>query len=77
MNIPTYNDLMNRDDIQFISEYGEYLYVLLPPTELYDNTIWKVHKETHEVVYMMFTEYLCSGICDKATYIRGSLWGEE
>ena len=70
---PTYEELMARKDILFISEYEDYLYVKLPPREYYDNCIWKVHKETHVVSYMMFTAYLA--IAEKASYIRGSLWG--
>ena len=73
---PTYDELMRRKDTQFVSEHGGYLYVKLPPTEYYDNTIWRVDKQTHEVFYMMFTEYLYAGLAEQATYLTGSLFGE-
>ena len=71
---PTYEELMAREDTQFIAELGGNLYVKLPPREHYDNTIWKVDKNTHEVSYMMFTAFL--GISNRATYVLGSLWGD-
>ena len=72
-NTPTYDELMSREDASFIAEHGGYLYVKLPAREHYDNTIWKVDKSTHEVFYMMFTEYI-STIDDKAHYIKKPDW---
>ena len=69
---PTYDEVMNKEPI-FISESEGYLYVLLPPAEHYDNTIWKVNKNTHEVVYMMFTDYIIN-VSDKATYVVKPDW---
>lgn len=69
---PTYEELMARSDIQFVAEHNGHIYVKLPPVEYYDNTIWKVDKKTHNVSYMMFTEFLA--IADRAEYIRGSLF---
>ena len=70
---PTYDELMSREDVQSISEHEGFLYVKLPPTEYYDNTIWRVNKETHEVSYMMFTDYLCN-VYAHATYIVKPDW---
>lgn len=66
--VPTYEELMARQDKVFVSEYEDFLYVKLPPREHYDNTIWKVNKRTHEVTYMMFTKYLVT-IDEQATYL--------
>ena len=72
---PTYEELMARKDVVFISEYEGYLYVALPARQYYDNCIWKVDKKTHEVYYMMFTEYLVN-VDSKATYIVNPDWAD-
>ena len=71
--IPTYDELMVRTDVHFISEYDGHLYVKLPPTEYYDDTIWKVDKKTHQVSYMAYTKYMCT-VMDKAQYIKKPDW---
>ena len=69
---PTYEQLMAKTR-SFITEYDGYLYVKLPAEEYYDNTIWKVNKETKEVSYMMFTEYIIE-ISERAKFIEGPDW---
>lgn len=60
VDIRSYEQLMAREDIDFISEYDGYLYVKLYPTEQFDNSIWKVDKTTHDVSYAMFTDYIAN-----------------
>ena len=64
---PTYDEVMSQKPV-FISECDGYLYVLLPAREYYDNTIWKVDKKTHEVSYMMFTDYIIN-VSAHAAYV--------
>ena len=71
-DVPTYNELMNFDDAVFVSDYQGYIYVKLHANDTYDNTIWKVNKKTHEVVYMMYTDYF--EIMDRVTYIKKPDW---
>lgn len=70
---PTYDELMARNDVIFISEYGDYLYVALPAEEMFDNTIWQVDKRTKEVTYRMFTDYIIN-VSSRAKYIKAPEW---
>ncbi len=59
------DELLNSK-INFVTEYeGAYYFKLKPYCNL-DNSIWKVNKTTGKVEYMMFTQYLCTGIAEKA-----------
>lgn len=69
---PTYDELMNWKDVEFIAELDGYLYVKLPAREMYDNTIWKVDKKTHKVTYMMYTEFFT--IEDSVSYVVPPSW---
>lgn len=70
---PSYDELMARQDVDFISECDGYLYVSLPARQMFDNTIWKVNKRTKEVSYMMFTEYIIT-VSKRAKYIKAPDW---
>lgn len=65
----TLDELLNCD-IKFVSEYNGYYFIKLQPYCYYDNSIWRINKATGEVSYMMFTQYLCDGIANKATSIN-------
>ena len=69
VDIKSYEQLMARKDIDFISECDGFLYVKLYPTEKFDDSIWKVDKATHEVTYMMFPDYV-GYIHHRATYLK-------
>lgn len=55
-------------EIISVSEYGGYYYIKLKPYCDYDNSIWKVDKQTGKASYMMFTEYILN-VMDKAKEI--------
>ena len=67
MKDPTYDELMAEKPV-FVSECGNYLYIWPKAKQMYENTIWKVNKQTKEVAYMMFTEYIIS-VSKTATYV--------
>ncbi len=62
------NELLSAEIIS-VSEHDGYYYIKLKPYCDYDNSIWKVDKQTGKASYMMFTEYICN-IMDKATEIN-------
>ena len=66
--VPTYEELTAREDKVFVAEHEGFLYIALPAREYYDNAVWKVNKETHEVTPMLLAMYLGT-IDPKATYI--------
>ena len=69
VDIKSYEQLMARDDIDFISECDGKLYVKLYPTDKFDDSIWEVDKKTHEVTYFMFPDYV-GRIHYRATYVK-------
>lgn len=46
--------------IDFITKDETYFYVRVKPSSYYENSIWKVNRETRKVEYMMLTEYIIS-----------------
>ena len=73
--IPTYEQIM-AETPDFVTEHDGYLYFALPIREYYDNTIWKVSKETKEVSYMPYMEYIVE-VEDKAKYVVKPQWLKE
>lgn len=55
-------------DIVSISEYDGFYYVKTKPDCYYDNSIWKVNKQTRKATFMLFTEYIVN-VMDKAKEI--------
>ena len=72
IKIPSYDEVMHEKPI-FISEADGYLYVWLRHKDPNDNSIWKVNKQTHEVAYMAFPDYLCN-VSERATYVVKPDW---
>ena len=73
--IPSYDELMTHPNPDFKAEYQGYLYVKLPPKEPYDNSTWKIDPKTHEVSFMLFTQFF--EIAGKAKYIIDNIEMEE
>lgn len=57
-------------DIVFVVEYDGFYYFRLEPEEHFDNTVWKVDKQTKEISCIHLVEYF--DIEDKATRIDPS-----
>ena len=62
-------DELLKSNVRRITECGNFYYVELEPTEFYDNSMWKVDKETGEVSFMYYTDYIID-IMDKAREIN-------
>ncbi len=61
----TLDEVLNAE-IKFVSEYDGFYYIKLKPDCYYDNGMLKVDKYTGSVSYIYFTQYLCTGIAEKA-----------
>lgn len=61
----TYAEL-EKAPIQYKSEYDGYYYIRVATKDRYDNTLYKVNKQTGEVSLTYFTAYLTSEVARKA-----------
>lgn len=51
-------DELLQEEIILAAEDKDYYYIRLKPKQFYDNSMWKVDKQTGKVSYMMYPQYI-------------------